>query len=305
VAAAPLVPALPLGGVPVGAAPGGERPGVPERPAAGPPSFASGPPSSAAGGFGGAPLPGGAAPGGAAPLALPDLEGAARAAMASVLERDAPAGSGRRAPDVIELAHQARLETVAGAPTEPDPRQVTGAIGFQTPHVAPLTPVRAGGPVGQGLPLRQGLAPARGLPPGRGLTPAQASAPGQALAPRQGLPPAPPPPAAGVWRPPPPPVWRHPPRQAPPAQPLDRSSRPDAALVPGERDAAQRVGDALYPFVAWLREGRSGWFGVAALFGITGPIVLLRQNFDVRLRLVLSFFVAIFWIQLLSGLFGS
>jgi hypothetical protein len=75
--------------------------------------------------------------------------------------------------------------------------------------------------------------------------------------------------------------------------------------VPSERDAAQRVGDALYPFVEWLRDSRAGWFGVAALFGITGPIILLRQNFKVAWRLWLSLFVAIIWVQLLQELFGG
>jgi hypothetical protein len=130
-------------------------------------------------------------------------------------------------------------------------------------------------------------------------------------------------PVAGVWRGPPPgrqapqrgwhgppPAWQQPapaqrPRPVQHAQPagrLDRSSWPGAEVVPRDRDTAQRVGDALYPLVRWLRDSRLGWFGVIALFGITLPIILLREDFDVRLRLVLGFFSVIFWIQLLSEL---
>jgi hypothetical protein len=107
-----------------------------------------------------------------------------------------------------------------------------------------------------------------------------------------------------VWRPPPP-AWRQPPRAAPPAPPLDRSNWSGAQAVAGERDSAQRVGDALYPFVEWLRDSRGGWFAVVALFGITGPIMLLRQDFKVAWRLWLSLFTVIIWVQLLQELFGG
>jgi hypothetical protein len=206
--------------------------------------------------------------------------------MASVLEREAPAGAPRRsphlvelanrargeggaaargAPDVIELANRARLESARGAPTVPGRHEASGVIGYQTPHQMVLAPGRA--------------------------------VPG---------PPGPPP---GVWRAPPPPApgW-YSPRAAPPAPPApppDRSSWPGAKAMPGERDTAQRVGDALYPFVEWLRESRGGWFAVAALFGITVPIILLRQGFGVRSRLTLSFIVAFVWLQLLQELFGG
>lgn len=112
----------------------------------------------------------------------------------------------------------------------------------------------------------------------------------------------------GVWRGPPP-AWQQPQRTGqidrsswPGAGQIDRSSWPGAEVVPRDRDRAQRVGDALYPFVRWIRESRAGWVGVIALFGITLPIILLRQDFDARLRLLLGFFSFIFWIQFLSEL---
>ena len=112
----------------------------------------------------------------------------------------------------------------------------------------------------------------------------------------------------GVWQapapPPPPPGWQPQPR-VPARAPLDRSSWPGAEVVRGERDTAQRIGDRLYPLVERIRDSRAGWVGVIALAGITVPIILLRQDFDVRLRLVLSFFTVIFWLQLLSELFGG
>jgi hypothetical protein len=72
--------------------------------------------------------------------------------------------------------------------------------------------------------------------------------------------------------------------------------------VPEERDAAQRIGDSLYPLVVRLRESRLSWIAVIALFGITLPIVLLRQRFDVRLRVILALIVFGSWVQLVRGL---
>ena len=110
----------------------------------------------------------------------------------------------------------------------------------------------------------------------------------------------------GVWRAPPPawspPGWQS---QARPPAPVDRTAWPGAQVVPGERDAAQRIGDRLYPLVQRIRDSRAGWVGVIALFGITLPIILLRQRFDVRLRLVLSAVAALFWLDLLAGLLGD
>ena len=103
-------------------------------------------------------------------------------------------------------------------------------------------------------------------------------------------------PVPGVWRAPPP-AWSQPGWQP--------QARPPAHVLPGERDTAQRIGDRLYPLVERIRDSRAGWMGVIALFGITVPIILLRQRFDVRGRLVLAFFAAIFWLQLLSELFGD
>ena len=223
-----------------------------------------------------APMPGAGppgsvpAPGGMAPPGLPDLQAVGRAAMAEVLQGTAAAAAARdRLPDLIEQADLARVAAgqVAGAPAG----QVQAA-----PPPAPVTTT---------VPAEAQLVPAAGMAP-----------------------------APGVWRGPPPawqpqqPGWQGPPpawqrQPAPqPAKRLDRSSRPGAEPVLRNRDRGQRIGDALYPFVRWLRESRAGWVGVIALFGITLPIMLLRQDFDVRLRLVIGFFSFIFWIQFLSEL---
>ena len=87
------------------------------------------------------------------------------------------------------------------------------------------------------------------------------------------------------------------------AFPLPPPPPPPAPPVPRERDSAQRIGDALYPLVARIRESRAGIFGVVALFGITVPIILLRQRFDVRARVILAFLTFWFWIGLLGELF--
>jgi hypothetical protein len=72
--------------------------------------------------------------------------------------------------------------------------------------------------------------------------------------------------------------------------------------VPRERDLAQRIGDRLYPLVERLRESRLSWVAVIALFGITVPIILLRQEFDVRVRLVLAAVTFLFWLGLIQDI---
>ncbi len=109
----------------------------------------------------------------------------------------------------------------------------------------------------------------------------------------------------GVWRAPPPPP-PPPPGWAPQPQVPRPPGRTAWSQLPhGPRDAAQRFGDRLYPLVERIRESRAGWVGVVALFGITVPIILLRKGFDVRARVALSLFIAIFWFQLVSELFGG
>jgi hypothetical protein len=229
-----------------------------------------GPPSAA-------PMPGGIVhPGGSPPPGLPDLQAVGRAAMAEVLQGNAAATAAReRLPDLIELADQARSAAPASA-------AAARAAAAQLPHSSTTT------------------------------------VPGEAqLLPQQAMVEAP-----GVWQGPPPawhgqqPAWHGqqagwhgtpPARHAAPepAQRLDRSAWPGAQEVLRDRDFGQRVGDALYPFVRWIRESRAGWVGVIALFGITLPIMLLRQDFDVRVRLVLGFFTFWFWIGLVAELFGG
>jgi hypothetical protein len=41
---------------------------------------------------------------------------------------------------------------------------------------------------------------------------------------------------------------------------------------------------------------------IVALFGLTGPIILLRQSFDVRLRLVLAALTFFFWLGLVQDI---
>jgi hypothetical protein len=163
-------------------------------------------------------------------LALPDLQGVARAAMERVVERAEAAPATAPAP-----AAQA-----AAAPTLPE-----------VPHTATV--------------VFRALPPAP--PPGSGTAP----------------------PVPGVWRAPapPPPGW---------------APAPRAEVAPEERDLAQRIGDRLYPLVERLRDSRLSWFAVVALFGITVPIIVLRQSFDVRVRLVLSAVTFFFWLGLIQDI---
>lgn len=156
-----------------------------------------------------------------------------------------------------------------------------------------------------------GLAPLPGgAAPGAGAPPALPDIQGAAMPAlenviRQALPP-PPPPGSGSAPPPPPGLWRAAPARPVPAPParLDRSGWPGAAVVPEERDLAQRVGDVLHEQIVdrLRRRGTAGWIAIVALFGITVPIILLRQSFDVRLRIVLSLLTFLFWLGLVQDL---
>lgn len=203
--------------------PGAMQAGVLTAPLGGLPSAISSalaaPPPGRVAPLGGA--PGGALPGAGLPVAMPDLSGLARDAMARVME---DAGPGPEAPPV------SLVPSVSAPQVDPFP------------------------------PAAPALAP-------------------WAL-------PVPPPP------PPPPPRAR-----------LAANTWPGAEPIPAERDTVQRVGDALYPLVVRVRESRLGWFGVIALFGLTGPIVLMRQRFDSSLRLILALIVFAVWFQSLRELF--
>jgi hypothetical protein len=138
---------------------------------------------------------------------------------------------------------------------------------------APFSSAPGGGVPGEGmqLPLPEGQAPAQGVVP-------------------------------GLWGPPAP-APRHlapaPPRRPVAPAPRERDVWP--GVVP-ERDLAQRAGDRLYPLVESIRDSRAGWIGVLLLFGLTGPIVLLRLRIDVRVRLVLAALVFFMWLGLISDL---
>jgi hypothetical protein len=82
-----------------------------------------------------------------------------------------------------------------------------------------------------------------------------------------------------------------------------RTPPPAAAVAPRERDLAQRAGDFLFPLVAPARESYRAAFVVVLLFGLTLPIVLLRQSFDVRWRLGLSVAAFWAWASLINALF--
>ena len=208
--------------------------------------------------------PGGGVPGAGMQLPLPDLHAAARAALEGVVEHAPEAPAHAAAP--VSTRTQASM---------PAPPPEAPPIGAQTPHVAAMPVDWAALPP----------APA----PGSGTRP---PAPGSRTAP----------PAPGVWAAPGPrPTWAPAPRPLPPA-PLDRQAWPGAEVVPEERDLGQRVGDRLYPFVERIKDSRLGWVGVVALFGLTVPIMLLRQRGDVRVRLILGAFMFFVWIGLIQDL---
>jgi hypothetical protein len=201
----------------------------------------------------------GAAPGGGVQLALPDIQGAARRALESVVARADP--SARTAPPA-----GAAPPATGGHPA---PAPYAPPAGARTPHVAPAR------------------VHWEALPP--------VPAPGSGTSPPARV-------AAGVWRGPPPRDWHPAPRPLPAPPPLERSGWPGAAIVPQQRDLAQRVGDRLYPIVERLRDSRLSWVAVVALFGITVPIILLRQSFDVRLRLGLAALTFLFWLGLIQDI---
>ncbi len=85
-----------------------------------------------------------------------------------------------------------------------------------------------------------------------------------------------------------------------PGRRIDTSAWPGAEVVPRERDMAQHIGDTLYPLVRRIQDSRAGIVGVIALFGITVPIILLRQSIDVRARIAVGIIAFCLWITLLS-----
>lgn len=166
-------------------------------------------------------------------------------------------------PDLHGVARRAIESVVEQAPERPAPRPAPAAPAQESLPIGSQTPHVAAAPVGW-----------EALPP-------------------------PPPPGASAHPEHVPGVWRRPARR--------RARAPRRALeVPtiheDERDLAQRIGDGLYPLVEWVRDSRAGWIGVVLLFGLTAPIILLRQRFDVRLRLVLAAVVFFFWIGLIQDL---
>ena len=112
------------------------------------------------------------------------------------------------------------------------------------------------------------------------------------------LPPAPAP-GSGT-APPPPGLWRGPP-PAPSGGQIDRAGWHDAQVAK-DRDLAQRIGDGLYGPIRRLRQKPIGWIVIVALFGLTVPIILLRQSFDARLRLVLAALTFLFWLGLVQDI---
>jgi hypothetical protein len=117
--------------------------------------------------------------------------------------------------------------------------------------------------------------------------------------------PPPPPRTAAIPPPPPPlpPAIRPRALPPPPAAPVPSATPRRIAARPGGRDLAQRIGDALYPLLEPAGRNYKAAFVVAALFGLTVPIVLLRKSFDVRVRLGLSFVVFWIWLSLVVALF--
>ena len=98
----------------------------------------------------------------------------------------------------------------------------------------------------------------------------------------------------GLWMPPP--GARH-------SRGPARVPRREREAVEEPRDAAQRVGDALWPMVRWLgaRRGGGGWIVVALLFGLTAPIALLRTRAPVWVRLVASAAIFLVWLGVIMG----
>ena len=92
----------------------------------------------------------------------------------------------------------------------------------------------------------------------------------------------------------------------PPPPPIGSGTAPPrvrAAAATEERDRAQQVGDRFYPLVERVRDSRAGWVGLVVLFGLVVPIVLLRQSFDVRLRIWLAGLTFLVWAALVRSVF--
>ena len=232
--------------------------------------------------------PGGVAPQALAPLTLlAPLPGAMQAGGLA----PPPAGAGVRPGGAMPVAGTpSYLPGAGGSPVSP---------GAGAPLALPDLQAVARQAL-ESVVERAEAAPARAASPAQPTLPIGAQTPHVATAPvnRAALPPAPAPgfgaapPAPGVWRAPPPPAA---------GGQIDRTGWHDA-VVAQDRDLAQRIGDGLYPLVRRLRESKLGWVGVVALFGITVPIILLRQSFDWRLRVVLSGFTFLFWIGLIQDI---
>jgi hypothetical protein len=182
---------------------------------------------------------------------------------------------------------------IGGAPR---PASVTAAASAAALHVGGLAALHGGASPGAGAPLelpdlqRATVAALENV-----IRRAEAAPAAEAL-------PPPPQPGYGATPPPPPPgVWRAAPAApAPTARaPIESSGWPAA-----ERDLAQRIGDGLDSLIVarLRRRGTTGWIAIVALFGITVPIILLRQSFDVRLRIVLSALTFLFWLGLVQDL---
>jgi hypothetical protein len=215
-----------------------------------------------AGGLAPPPAGAGTRPGGAMPLAGTPAYGPGAGGS------PAPgAGAPLALPDLGAAARQAIESVVERAEAAPPAGSASSRPTVAASHAQPAVPIG-------------------------GQTPHVAAAPTAWSA----LPPAPPPgsgaasPVAGVWRAPPP---------APAGGQIDRSGWHDAYAAQ-DRDLAQRIGDGLHPLVERLQRKPVGWVIIVVLFGLVVPIILLRRSFDVRLRLVLSALVFIFWLGLIQ-----
>ena len=265
------------------------------------------PPSAVAGG--------GVLPGAGQPIVLPDLQAVGRAAMADVLEGERAATTARdRVPDLIELATRER----EGSPSRAPARQAAGA----GPAVVPageaarrIAELRARVRAREDTPRRTVIdvadeareevsSPASWLPPGGAPTPGPPPPrrPGPPPPRGPGPPPPPPPraawPAPANWAPPPPP----PPRGRARAR-IDTSAWPGAEVVPRERDSAQRIADAAYPLYQRLTSNPAGIVTAVLLFGLTVPVLILRQRWDLRWRIGLSLLVTYIWLSVVGNLF--
>lgn len=63
-----------------------------------------------------------------------------------------------------------------------------------------------------------------------------------------------------------------------------------------QRDGAQRLGDALFPPVAFLNRIGIGWIVLIAGWGISLPIVILRASWSLGLRVGLALLLFVMWV---------